>query len=300
MRVDKRVFTYLVRQYQRSRFATWQNPVYNFVHLVMALSKLGHGLPFRVIGLHFGYPGSVNDARVFQNSPVRTRIEQGGINNYVLVGDAAYGLRPYIYTPYRATSGRHLQDEQRIWNLQQSRARMVVEQVNGRLKTKWRLLDGRIECDIFRAPRYVAACVTLHNIDLVLGARPLMEEPRERNRWWQQGPAATAPHYSPEHEGFTLTRRSSRLAGYLYASWCLVLLKPPTIAGIPPSVPMASASAAAGRREWTPRFPRSELPARAPAPLEFGGDAPAALGDARRSVVLTDGAGCDIGAVGGA
>ncbi|CAI7889132.1 unnamed protein product [Closterium sp. NIES-53] len=171
-----------------------------------------------IYDFYVGWPGSVNDARVFQHSPARHKIELGGIYDYVIVSDAAYGLRDYILTPYRALPGRGLPDEQRVWNLQQSHARMIVEQVNGRLKTRWRMLDGRLECDIFRAPQYVSACIVLHNIDLLLGPRPCLLPPRERNTWWQHGPAAEMPHFSPRDEGCTPTRCRARMAVCLYAS----------------------------------------------------------------------------------
>ncbi|CAI5950850.1 unnamed protein product [Closterium sp. NIES-64] len=132
------------------------------------------------------------------NSPARTKIEEGGILDYTLVADAAYSLRPYIYTPYHALPGRALPDEQRVWNLQQFRTRMIVEQVNGRLKTKWRILDGRLECDVFRAPQVVSACIVLHNIDLILGFRHRLNEPpagpgrRETPR-----PRSATPAFAP-------------------------------------------------------------------------------------------------------
>ncbi|CAI7793907.1 unnamed protein product [Closterium sp. NIES-53] len=170
-----------------------------------------------IYDFYVGWPGSVNDARVFQHSPARHKIELGGIYDYVIVSDAAYGLRNYIHTPYRALPGCGLPDEQRVWNLQQFRARMLVEQVNGRLKTRWRMLDGRLECDIFRAPQYVSACIVLHNIDLLLGPCPRLLPPRERNTWWQHGPATEMPHFSPRDEGFTPTRCCIRMA-CLYAS----------------------------------------------------------------------------------
>ncbi|CAI5463224.1 unnamed protein product [Closterium sp. Yama58-4] len=319
MRVDRRVFIYLVRQYQRTNNTSRTQPMFSFIFIAMGLNRLGHGLSFRQLGLHFGYsfshaqklftqfldfvnrvllekwviwpdfemcqvfkrkfrreagipgvdgamdgtyihcqgqgphcedfrnrkglfsiiaqlicdcsgyiydfyvgwPGSVNDARVFQHSPARHKIELGGLYDFVIVSDAAYGLRDYIHTPYRALPGRGLPDEQRVWNLQQSRARMIIEQVNGRLKSRWRMLDGRLECDIFCAPQYVSACIVLHNIDLLLGPRPRLLPPRERNTWWQEGPAAEMPHFLPREEGFTPARRRARMAACLYASWRL-------------------------------------------------------------------------------
>ncbi|CAI5479388.1 unnamed protein product [Closterium sp. Yama58-4] len=209
-----------------------------------------------------GYPGSVNDARVFINSPARVKIEEGGFLDFTLVADAAYGLTNYIYTPYRALPGRSLPDEQRVWNLQQSRTRMIVEQINGRLKTRWRILDERLEYDVFRAPQVVSACIALHNIDLVLGFRPCLSEPRERNTWWLEGPVADAPHISPRDYGFTPTRRRTlawwRTSTPLGGSDILMSVNHRLAAGL-------------GRRE-TPR-PRSATPACAPMTSDSFGEA---------------------------
>ncbi|CAI7735438.1 unnamed protein product [Closterium sp. NIES-53] len=59
----------------------------------------------------------------------------------MLLSDVAYALKNYTCVPWRATLGRALPRAKDKWNTQQSRQRMVVEQVNGRLKGKWRLLQ---------------------------------------------------------------------------------------------------------------------------------------------------------------
>ncbi|CAI7890092.1 unnamed protein product [Closterium sp. NIES-54] len=56
---------------------------------------------------------------------------------------------------------------------------------------------------------------------MLLGPYPRLLPPRERNTWWQHGPIAEMRHFSPRHEGFTPTRRRSRMAACLYASWRL-------------------------------------------------------------------------------
>ncbi|CAI5463696.1 unnamed protein product [Closterium sp. Yama58-4] len=167
------------------------------------------------------WPGSVNDAKVFNNSKAKRRIEAGGIGNRVIVSDAAYGLKDYTYVPYRATPGQLLPDAQAVWNKQQSRARKIVEQVNGRLKTKWRILDGRMECHRRHVPATIAAVVTLHNIELILGTRYRMETPYPRNWWWLRGPTADLVHTGRGIEGFTAVHRRNRFCAYLYASWRL-------------------------------------------------------------------------------
>ncbi|CAI5528850.1 unnamed protein product, partial [Closterium sp. Naga37s-1] len=112
-------------------------------------------------------------------------------------------------------------DAQAVWNKQQSRARMIVEQVNGRLKTKWRILDGRMECHRRHVPATIAAVVTLHNIEMVLGTRYRMEAQYPRNRWWLRGPAADLVHSGGEVPGFTPVQRRNRFCAFLYASWRL-------------------------------------------------------------------------------
>ncbi|CAI5473387.1 unnamed protein product [Closterium sp. Yama58-4] len=189
-----------------------------FFSVILQLLVDANGLVFSFLA---GWPGSVNDAKVFNNSKAKQRIEAGGIGNRVIVCDAAYGLKDYTYVRYRATPGQLLPDAQAVWNKQQSRARMIVEQVNGRLKTKWRILDGRMECHRRHVPATIAAVVTLHNIELILGARYRMESAWPRNRWWLRGPAANLEHTGREVAGFTPVHRRNRFCAYLYASWRL-------------------------------------------------------------------------------
>ncbi|CAI5483355.1 unnamed protein product [Closterium sp. Yama58-4] len=316
LRVDRRVYVYLVRHYELRGFGRPNQPDGNFVKVALALTRMGHGWSYRELGLHFGFsvsyakkvydifivfvttwlvpkwvkwptpddlghmaaefrmrggipgvvgaidgtyirtrgwgihredfrnrkgffsiilqiicdsagyiwdffagwPGSVNDARVFNNSPAHARIEAGDLHDYVIVSDAAYGLHSYTYTPFRATPGRPLPSAMHVWNLQQSRTRMVVEQVFGRLKGKWRVLDGRMESHIGRVVATVSAAVVIHNIELVLGERPRLGVPRERNLWWLAGPVAKRTALPPLHARL---HSESRLAGYFYASWRL-------------------------------------------------------------------------------
>ncbi|CAI5535990.1 unnamed protein product [Closterium sp. Naga37s-1] len=100
---------------------------------------------------------------------------------------------------------------------------MIVEQVNGRLKTKWRILDARMECHRRHVPATIAAVVTLHNIEMLLGVRARMETTYPRNRWWVHGPAADLGHTGSEVAGFTPPLRRNRTSAFLYASWRLGL-----------------------------------------------------------------------------
>ncbi|CAI5983350.1 unnamed protein product [Closterium sp. NIES-65] len=90
---------------------------------------------------------------------------------------------------------------------------MIVEQVNGRLKGKWHILDSRMECHSERVQQVVSACVALHNIELTIGSRDRLGTPPERYRWWLEGPAATLRLTGPEHLALLLSGPAWRVSG---------------------------------------------------------------------------------------
>ncbi|CAI5460971.1 unnamed protein product [Closterium sp. Yama58-4] len=186
------------------------------IHLQIACDSNGIIWDYNV-----GYPGSVNDSRVFNNSPLRECMEAGDLGNYMLVSDAAYALKSYTCVPWRATPGRALPRAKDKWNTQQSRQRMVVEQVNGRSKGKWRILDARMECHSDRVPQVVSACVAMHNIELTIGSRDRLGPPNERDRWWLAGPASRLRLTGAEVRGFTPRLRMKRWTAAIYASYCV-------------------------------------------------------------------------------
>ena len=72
-----------------------------------------------------GWPGSVNDARVFRNSPLHTMLENGHLpEEYHLLGDSAYALQPYMLVPYRDNG--HLLPWQTHFNYIHSTSRVVM------------------------------------------------------------------------------------------------------------------------------------------------------------------------------
>ncbi|CAI5461335.1 unnamed protein product [Closterium sp. Yama58-4] len=166
-----------------------------------------------------GYPGCVNDARVFNNSTAKRRIEAGDIGDYLLVADAAYAHQNHICLPYRATPGVALPEAQDKWNTQQSRQRIIIECVNGRLKGKWRVLDERMECHTRLVPQTVGACIVLQNIELTIGSRDRLGPPNVRDRWWLDGPAARLRLTGPSVRGFNPQLRRRRWTAAIYASW---------------------------------------------------------------------------------
>ena len=134
---------------------------------------------YRFTDIYVGWSGRVHDAHVFQISRLFAKASNGvllpdtakdidGVRvPLVILGDAAYPLMPWLMKPY--INNRRLDDEQKHFNYRQSRARMVVENTFGRLKTRWRVLLKQMEIGIKSVPNVISACCVLHNMCEIWG-----------------------------------------------------------------------------------------------------------------------------------
>ena len=128
----------------------------------------------RFIDVYVGWPGRVHDARVFANSSLYQRGQNGNLlpdwkeqiagKNIPLVvlGDPVYPLLPWLMKAH--PNNGHLTIEQKRFNYRLSKARVVVEHCYGRLKGRWRCLLKRLDVDVGDVPEVVAASCVLHNI----------------------------------------------------------------------------------------------------------------------------------------
>ncbi|KAK0592477.1 hypothetical protein LWI29_019818 [Acer saccharum] len=122
-----------------------------------------------------GWPGSLNDALVLQNSGFFKLAEEGKrlngkklqlsegteLREYI-VGDTGFPLLPWLLTPYH---GKGLSDNQAEFNKRHSATRMVAQMALARLKEVWRIIHGVMWMpDKNRLPRIVLVCCLLHNI----------------------------------------------------------------------------------------------------------------------------------------
>ena len=80
---------------------------------------------------------------------------------YVLLGDEAYPLSPYLMRPFPR---QDLNDENRIFKYRLSRARRCVECVFGILQSKWRVFGTELETNVENSETSVKAACLLHNI----------------------------------------------------------------------------------------------------------------------------------------
>jgi len=129
--------------------------------------------------VYVGWPGRVHDARIFSNSGLYRQGENGelfqqhttNINGIdipvLLLGDAAYPLKPWLMRPF--SDFGNLTHEQKTFNYKHSSTRMVVEGTFGRLKGRWRCLMKRLDVATARVPFIVCSCCTLHNFCEVHG-----------------------------------------------------------------------------------------------------------------------------------
>ncbi|KAF2318677.1 hypothetical protein GH714_010022 [Hevea brasiliensis] len=134
-----------------------------------------------------GYPGSLSDALVLQNSSFFKLSEEGKrlngkkielmegteLGEYI-IGDAGFPLLPWLLTPFQDA----LPDHRAEFNKQHAATRAVAEIALARLKEMWRIIHGVMWLpDKNRLPRIVFVCCLLHNIVIDMEDKVFSEMP---------------------------------------------------------------------------------------------------------------------------
>ena len=139
---------------------------------VVTQAVVDHNGLFRDV--YVGWPGSVHDARVFTNSSLYRKANngellqgdtlqvRGGNVPIFLIGDSAYPLLPWLLKPFPFSIS--MPNDHKTYNYRLSRGRVIVEIAFGRLKARWRRLSKQIDMDISNVPNVILACCALHNI----------------------------------------------------------------------------------------------------------------------------------------
>lgn len=83
------------------------------------------------LDVSIGCSGKMHDARVLQYSDINLQLPNICENQYHILGDEAYPLRPWLLTPYRNTG--ILTPEQRNYNYHLSATRVRIENAFGLL-----------------------------------------------------------------------------------------------------------------------------------------------------------------------
>ncbi|KAJ8960117.1 hypothetical protein NQ314_006098 [Rhamnusium bicolor] len=105
------------------------------------------------IDIYCGWPGSINDARVWENSPI-----------YEKLRDFAYPLQKFIMVPFK--ENEHLSTKQRQFNAILSNTAALIEQSFGILKGIFRRLKYIYVTKLTNIKYIIISCCILHNIGL--------------------------------------------------------------------------------------------------------------------------------------
>ncbi|XP_044765608.1 putative nuclease HARBI1 [Coccinella septempunctata] len=121
----------------------------------------------KIMHVNSQFPGSTHDAYIWNQSNIsymmQKLFEHDNNNNFFLLGDSGYPLRPWLITPLKNPEPGTAAER---FNRQFTSVRSKIEQCNGVLKNRFRcLLKHRVlHYKPIKAARIVKACVVLHNI----------------------------------------------------------------------------------------------------------------------------------------
>ena len=155
----------------------------------------------RFVWASVGFPGNSHDAIIFQSTEVWQDITENNVIPSIakqvgtakvyplILGDSAFPLTTWLMKPYCHGVPT---PEERNFNYRLSRARMTCECAFGSLKSRWRVLYRKCECDPDTVKLVTLACIVLHNVcieasdnipvDLDLTVDPNSHERRNRER----------------------------------------------------------------------------------------------------------------------
>ncbi|XP_050301055.1 putative nuclease HARBI1 [Anthonomus grandis grandis] len=159
----------------------------------------------KIRDVFIGFPGSVHDARVFNNSPLFHSLPEK-CGEKVILADSAYPCLRNVLTPYKDNG--NLSEIEKNFNIKLSHCRIVIEHVFGILKQKFRQLYHLKLRDETLICHFIRACCVLHNLTLNL-EQELIEEP--------QGADKIPPPYVGENI-------EENMAGNAYRNYVAALL----------------------------------------------------------------------------
>ena len=94
--------------------------------------------------------------------PPDTKLQEDDLHGcpYFLLGDEIFPLKKWLMRPF---PGKAADEEERIYNYRQSRARRVIENCFGILSVCFRIFQKPIRASVENVGKYVLACLALHN-----------------------------------------------------------------------------------------------------------------------------------------
>ncbi|PKA57301.1 hypothetical protein AXF42_Ash002605 [Apostasia shenzhenica] len=109
-----------------------------------------------------GWPGSMPDDQVLENSALYHRAEEKGmLRNSWIVGNSGHPLLDWVLVPY---THQNLTWTQHAFNEKIGEVQRIAREAFARLKGRWSCLQKRTEVKLQDLPVVLGACCVLHNI----------------------------------------------------------------------------------------------------------------------------------------
>ncbi|OAE25155.1 hypothetical protein AXG93_3217s1730 [Marchantia polymorpha subsp. ruderalis] len=108
-----------------------------------------------------GWPGSMSDDRVLENSALYQKGGSGSLHGSWVVGGVGYPLQDWLLVPYSHSelSWAQLALNERLMEIQK-----IGKGAFSRLKGRWKFLQRRTEVKLQELPAVLGACCVLHNV----------------------------------------------------------------------------------------------------------------------------------------
>lgn len=137
----------------------------------------------------------MHDARIFKESFISRdlpRICEDGV--YHIIGDSAYPILPHLLTPYRQLP--NLTYQQRRYNLKFCGTRVIIENVFGLLKKRFRQLLMLEFWTVDKIVLFILSCCVLHNLCIIAeDVEDFFDVPEEE---WAEVPREGEGYDEPE------------------------------------------------------------------------------------------------------
>ncbi|XP_027339190.1 protein ALP1-like [Abrus precatorius] len=108
-----------------------------------------------------GWPGSMADDKVLENSVLYERANRGNLKDVWIVGNSGHPLMDWVMVPY---THQNLTWTQHAFNEKIGDIQSVAKQAFAKLKGRWGCLQKRTEVKLLDLPVVLGACCVLHNI----------------------------------------------------------------------------------------------------------------------------------------
>jgi len=116
------------------------------------------------IDISVGWPGSLHDARIFRLSAIGQMLETDGLQNYHILGDTAYPVKPYLVMPFCDT--RDFSADECHFNTIQSASRTIIQCAFARVNRKFRRLKYLDMDKVQLVTTAITATSVVHNFIL--------------------------------------------------------------------------------------------------------------------------------------